>query len=203
MSLQKIHADLLEKIGFPAEIVNDHWENLEKAYSNSSRHYHNIKHLTEMIDCFETYKSNLQFPDEVLYALFYHDYIYSSTRNDNELKSAEYAIELLPENSTVKKQIIFDMILSTKDHVCIGVEDEKWLIDFDLKVLSKAPEDYKIYANQIRKEFSIYPDLLYNPGRKKALEHFLEKEFIYQRDIFRRDFEWKARVNIQEEIDKL
>ena len=203
MTLQKIYADLLERIGFPVEIVNNHWENLEKAYSNSSRHYHNIKHLTEMIDCFETYKSNLQFPDEVLYALFYHDYIYSSTRNDNELKSAEYAIELLPENSTVNKQIILDMILSTKDHVCLGVEDENWLIDFDLKVLSKAPEDYKIYANQIRKEFSIYPDLLYNPGRKKALKHFLEKEFMYQTDIFRKDFELKARINIQEEIDKL
>ena len=203
MSLQEIYSELLQRIGFPTETLQKNWEDLETAYSSNSRHYHNLNHLAELMDCFETYNSNLQFPDEVLYALFYHDYIYSSTRNDNELKSAEYAIELLPENSTVNKQIIFDMILSTKDHVCIGVEDEKWLIDFDLKVLAKAPEDYKIYANQIRKEFSIYPDLLYNPGRKKALKHFLEKEFIYQTDIFRKDFELKARINIQEEIDHL
>ena len=194
MSLSKIYSELLLRIGFPANAVNKRWENLETAYSSNSRHYHNLTHLTEMMDCFETYKIHLQFPDEVLYSIFYHDYIYRSTRNDNELKSAEYDIELLPENSTVNKQIIFDMILSTKDYVCIGVEDEKWLIDFDLKVLAKAPEDYKIYANQIRKEFSIYPDLLYNSGRKKALEHFLDREFIYQTDIFRKDLNRKHEI---------
>ena len=203
MTLQKIHAELLERIGFPVAKVNNHWENLEKAYSNSSRHYHNIKHLTEMMDCFETYKSNLKFPDEVLYALFYHDYIYSSTRKDNELKSVEFAVELLPANTSVNKQIIFDLILVTKDHISKSIEDEKWLNDFDLKILAKAPEDYKIYAQQIRKEFSIYPDLLYNPGRKKALQHFLEKDFIFQTAIFRNAFESKARANIQEEINRL
>lgn len=203
MELQNIHAELLERIGFPTENIHKHWQKLEKAYSSRSRHYHNLTHLTEMMVCFENYKNQLQFPDAVLYALFYHDYIYNSTRKDNELKSAEYAAQLLPENAGVDKQTIFDMILATKQHVYQGVEDEKWLIDFDLKVLAKEPEAYTIYAKQNRKEFSIYPDFLYNPGRKKALEHFLEKEFIYQTEIFRTLFESKARANIQEEINQL
>jgi len=46
----------------------------------------------------------------------------------------------------------------------------------------------------------IYPDFLYNPGRKKALEHFLENEFIFQTNEFRRLFEENARANIQQEI---
>lgn len=203
MSLQKIYIELLERTGFSTETIDKHWQNLEKAYSSKSRHYHNLTHLSEMFDCFKAYKKYLQFSDEVLYALFYHDYVYSSTQKDNELKSAEFAVQLLPENTKLDKQIIFDMILATKEHISSGMEDEKWLIDFDLKVLAKTPEDYKIYAKQIRKEFSIYPDLLYNSGRKKALEHFLEKEFIYQTENFRKDFELKARTNIQQEIDRL
>ncbi|WP_432672677.1 HD domain-containing protein [Flavobacterium sp. SM2513] len=203
MNLQKVFAELLQRIGFPTETISNHWGNLEKAYSSNSRHYHNITHLEEMLLCFETYKQHLQFPDEVLYALFYHDYIYSSTQKDNELKSAEFAVQLLPENITVDKQIIFDMILATKEHICNGVEDEKWLIDFDLKVLAKEPEEYAMYAQQIRQEFSIYPDILYHPGRKKALTHFLEKEFIYQTETFRTLFESKARANIQQEINNL
>lgn len=203
MNLQTVHMELLERIGFPKETLEKHWTNLEKAYSSSSRHYHNLTHLAEMLDCFETYKSHLQFPDEVLYALFYHDYIYSSTRKDNELKSAEFAIKLLPEDTSLNKQIVFDLILATKNHESNGLADEKWLIDFDLKVLAKDSEEYKIYARQIRKEFSIYPDLLYNPGRKKALGHFLEKDFIFQTDIFRNAFESKARANIQDEINCL
>jgi predicted metal-dependent HD superfamily phosphohydrolase len=203
MNLQNIYAELLERIGFPTESIHKHWQKLEKAYSNRSRHYHNLTHLTEMMVCFENDKNQLQFPDEVLYALFYHDYIYNSTRKDNELKSAEYSVQLLSEHALVNKQIIFDLILATKNHVATGVEDEKWLIDFDLKVLAKEAEAYTIYAKQIRKEFSIYPDFLYNPGRKKALQHFLEKKFIYQTEIFRTLFESKARANIQEEISHL
>lgn len=203
MDLQNIYCELLKRIGFSPEITRKHWSNLQKAYSSSSRYYHNLKHLEEMMECFETYKNQLEFTDEVLYALFYHDYIYNSTRKDNELKSAEYAVELLPEQTSVSKQIIFDLILATKNHIATGVEDEKWLIDFDLKVLAKAPEDYAIYAKQIRKEFSIYPDFLYNPGRKKALQHFLEKEYIYQTESFKTDFETNARINIQQEINQL
>ena len=203
MELQKRFTELLGRIGFIEENIPNHWLNLEKAYSKKSRHYHNLTHLEEMIACYHTYKKQLQFPDEVLYAIFYHDIIYKSTQKDNELKSAELALELLPNNAKVNKQIIFDMILATKHHASKGVDDEKWLIDFDLRILAKDWEEYQIYFKQIRKEYSIYPDFLYNPGRKKALEHFLEKDFLFQTETFRELFEDKARANIQKEISQL
>lgn len=202
MSIQQTFTGLLERIGFPEDTIHDHWLELEKAYSQKPRHYHNLTHLEEMFACFNTYKAELQFPDEVLYALFYHDIIYKSTRKDNELKSAERAVALLPEDPKTNKQRIFDMIVATKDHVA-ATEDEKWLIDFDLRILAKEWEDYKVYCLQIRKEYSIYPDFLYNPGRKKALQHFLEKEFLYQTQTFRTLYEAKARENIQKEISTL
>lgn len=74
---------------------------------------------------------------------------------------------------------------------------------FDLKILSKDWEDYSIYFQQIRKEYSIYPDFLYNPGRKKALQHFLEHDYIYQTETFRNLYERQAKRNIQKEIDLL
>ena len=83
------------------------------------------------------------------------------------------------------------MILATKDHQCNNVEDEKWLIDFDLKILSKDWDAYQVYFEQIRKEYSIYPDFLYKPGRKKALEHFIKNDFIFQTEEFRALYENK------------
>ena len=203
MTIEQHYSDLLFRLGFDTQAIPKYWKQLTKVYSGASRHYHNLIHLEEMIACFETYKIQLQFPDEVLYSIFYHDIIYKSTRKDNELKSAELAVDLLPNNTTVNKQIIFDMILATKDHISKGIEDEKWLIDFDLRILAKDWEDYEIYFKQIRKEYSIYPDFLYNPGRKKALEHFLENENIYQTQTFRELFEAKARQNIKKEISLL
>lgn len=203
MELQEMFTELFKRVGFTGDSIQKHWLSLEKAYSQKSRHYHNLTHLKEMIACFKEHKNQLQFPDEVLYAIFYHDIIYKSTRKDNELKSAELAVELLPKHTNLNKQIVFDMIMSTKDHISKGVEDEKWLIDFDLRVLAKDWDDYEGYFQQIRKEYSLYPDFLYNPGRKKALQHFLEKDYIYQTETFKTLYETKARTNIQKEISEL
>ncbi|WP_395058401.1 hypothetical protein [Flavobacterium sp.] len=201
--LQNKYTELLLKIGFNEDCIENNWSDLEKAYSTKSRHYHNLNHLKEMIELYEIYKSNLKFPNEVLYAIFYHDIVYKVTRKDNELRSAEFALSILPEHTTLDKQLVFDMICTTQLHQQNEIKDTNWLIDFDLKILSKDWEDYKIYFDQIRKEYKIYPNILYKPGRKKALKHFLENDFIFQTAEFRNKYEAKARENIKSEIELL
>lgn len=203
MNLKEIYSDLLSNIGFSANEIQQNWLDLEKAYSKKSRHYHNLTHLKQMIASFETYCDQLQNPNEILFAIFYHDFIYSASKKDNELKSAEYALAVLPENVDLNKQLVFDAICATQQHQQNEIEDINWLIDFDLKILAKDWEDYKIYFEQIRKEYRFYPDFLYKPGRAKALKHFLENEFIFQTDEFRGLYEEKARTNIEKEIELL
>lgn len=203
MNLEKIYSELLLNIGFTANEIQQKWLNLEKAYSKKSRHYHNLTHLKEMIESFEIYRNKLQYPNEILFSIFYHDYIYKSSKKDNELKSAEYALKILSENTKLDKQLVFDTICATQLHAHNTNEDINWLIDFDLKILAKDWDDYKIYFEQIRKEYRIYPDFLYKPGRAKALKHFLENEFIFQTEEFRGLYEEKARTNIEKEISLL
>jgi len=203
MNLEKIYSDLLSNIGFSADEIQLKWLDLEKAYSKKSRHYHNLTHLKEMIVSFEAYRNKLQNPNEVLFSIFYHDFVYSASKKDNELKSAEYALSILPENINLNKQLVFDAICATQQHQQNEITDINWLIDFDLKILAKDWDDYKIYFEQIRKEYRIYPDFLYKPGRAKALKHFLENEFIFQTDEFRNLYEEKARANIEREIELL
>ncbi|MFQ6600057.1 hypothetical protein [Flavobacterium sp. C3NV] len=203
MDLKKTYSDLLSNIGFSANDIQKNWLDLQKAYSNKSRHYHNLTHIKDMIECYETYFDKLQNPTEILFSIFYHDVIYSASKKDNELKSAEYALAILPENTTLNKQLVFDAICATQQHQHNEVEDINWLIDFDLKILARDWDDYKIYFEQIRKEYRIYPDFLYKPGRAKALKHFLEHEFIFQTEEFRKLYEEKARNNIEKEISIL
>ncbi|MGE8342067.1 MAG: hypothetical protein ACN6OI_13645 [Flavobacterium sp.] len=203
MNLEKMYSELLYTIGFSEDEIQKNWEDLEKAYSKKSRHYHNLTHLKEMIKGFETYRDKLQNPNEILFSIFYHDFVYSASKKDNELKSAEFALAILPENINLNKQLVFDAICATQQHQYNSIEDINWLIDFDLKILAKDWDDYKIYFEQIRKEYRIYPDFLYKPGRAKALKHFLENEFIFQTDEFRNLYEGKARINIEKEIELL
>lgn len=203
MNLEKIYSELLLNIGFSANEIQQNWKDLEKAYSTKSRHYHNLTHIWAMIESFETYRDKLQNPDEILFSIFYHDFVYSASKKDNELKSAEYALAVLSENNNLNRQLVFDAICATQQHQHNKIEDINWLIDFDLKILAKDWEDYKIYFEQIRKEYRIYPDFLYKPGRAKALKHFLENEFIFQTEEFRNLYEEKTRINIEKEIKLL
>lgn len=203
MNLEKIYSELLLNIGFSANEIQQNWKDLEKAYSTKSRHYHNLTHIWAMIESFETYRDKLQNPDEILFSIFYHDFVYSASKKDNELKSAEYALAVLSENNNLNRQLVFDAICATQQHQHNNIEDINWLIDFDLKILAKDWDDYKIYFEQIRKEYRIYPDFLYKPGRAKALKHFLENEFIFQTEEFRNLYEEKARINIEKEIKLL
>lgn len=203
MNLQERHAELLLKIGFKANEINALWQQLEKVYSAPSRHYHNLSHLEEMMALFDVYESQLQFSKEVAYSIFYHDYVYKVTRKDNELKSAEKAISILPTDAHLNKELVYEMICATQLHQHNAMEDINWLIDFDLRILAKEWNEYSIYCNQIRKEYRIYPNFMYKPGRKKALEHFLQHEFIFQTEAFRTQYELKARANIEREIELL
>lgn len=203
MNLNQIYSELLSNIGFSANDIQQNWLDLEKAYSGKSRHYHNLTHIATMIESFETYRDKLDKPNEILFSIFYHDYIYKSSKKDNELKSAEFALSILPENISFDRQLVFDAICATQQHQHNIIEDINWLIDFDLKILARDWEDYKIYFEQIRKEYRIYPDFLYKPGRAKALKHFLENEFIFQTEEFRGLYEEKARMNIEREISLL
>lgn len=203
MNLKQIYSHLLSNIGFSANEIQQNWLDLEKAYSKKSRHYHNLTHLKEMIESFELYRDKLQNPNEILFSIFYHDFVYSASKKDNELKSAEYSLAILSENVNLNKQLVFDAICATQQHQHNVIEDINWLIDFDLKILAKDWDDYKIYFEQIRKEYRIYPDFLYKPGRAKALKHFLKNEFIFQTDEFRNLYEGKAKTNIEKEIKLL
>lgn len=96
-----------------------------------------------------------------------------------------------------------NMILATKSHDRSDDSDTNYLIDADLAILGKSPYDYQKYTEQIREEYYIYPDFMYNSGRKKALLHFLDMEAIYKTEHFFKKHEEQARINIKNELDNL
>jgi len=116
MNLNKIYSELLLNIGFSANYIQKNWLDLEKAYSGKSRYYHNLTHIAAMSESFETYRDKLDKPNEILFSIFYHDYIYKSSKKDNELKSAEFALSILHENISFDHQLVFDAIYATQQH---------------------------------------------------------------------------------------
>nr|WP_295875228.1 hypothetical protein [uncultured Chitinophaga sp.] len=176
------------------------------AYQAPERHYHNLQHIAQLLTLHHTYAGQLKAPDTVLYAIFFHDMVYDVQQHDNEQQSALAAGEYLRQTRFPAADInaVEEFIVATQTHVnTLQHSDLDYFLDFDLGILGAAPENYQAYTQQIRREYSIYPDTLYHPGRKKVLQHFMEMPAIYRTPEFRQLYETQARQNIQAEIDNL
>lgn len=187
------------------QLINSLWNEIETRYSEKGRHYHNLLHLENMFRELETVKNNISDFTAISFSVFYHDVIYDASSKSNEEKSAGKAEKRLGELHLDKDRIslISAQILTTKSHQRSDDEDTNYLLDADLSVLGKDFKTYLEYTQNIRKEYSIYPDFLYKPGRRKVLKHFLELESIFKTEYFKQKYEAQAKENIAAELQLL
>lgn len=180
------------------------WLEVETAYAGSHRHYHNLTHLDALCMELESHRQSFVSWDAVIFAIAYHDLVYNTLKSNNEEKSAATAVarltKIAPPESLISACERF--ILATKRHEASDGETNLFT-DADLSILGTDIDTYKEYAKKIRREYSIYPDIVYNPGRKKVLKHFLRMEKIFKTDAFFEKYELSARRNLQSELDSL
>ncbi|WP_261870407.1 hypothetical protein [Psychrobacter sp. JCM 18901] len=118
------------------------WQDIVTRYGEPQRAYHTLNHIEQLLVQLENIKHHLAKPHIIALALYYHDVIYDPTRFDNELKSAEFAIDALgPYLSTKQCQQIHALIMMTANHqIDMLVDRDKYndtayLLDMDLSML--------------------------------------------------------------------
>lgn len=203
--LKETFIQLLRRYSSDTSLMLKYWHELEEAYSQKGRHYHTLAHLENMLVELNDIKPNIQDWDAILFSLYYHDAVYNVLKSDNEEQSAELAQKRL-KAIDVPNHIIdtsYKQIIATKKHSLSTHSDTNYFTDADLSILGKDPETYTRYTQQVRKEYGIYPDLLYKPGRKKVLRHFLDMERIFKTDYFFTKYESAAKQNLSKELETL
>jgi predicted metal-dependent HD superfamily phosphohydrolase len=203
--LKEIFIELLTKYTDNERVKNELWTEIEKNYSSKKRHYHTLQHLDNLLSQLTEVKSEIQNWETTLFTLFYHDIIYNSIKSDNEEKSAGLAEKRMKQISVsnYKIELCKKQILATKSHIKSIDSDTNYFTDADLSILGQNWETYLLYCKNVRKEYSIYPAIVYNPGRKKVLNHFLSMDRIFKTDFFYNKFETQAKQNLQQEIESL
>jgi predicted metal-dependent HD superfamily phosphohydrolase len=200
--LQSTFTDLAKKYTDQPETITTVWNEIANNHSHSKRFYHNLTHLEHLLTQLTPIQNQIKDWDAILFALYFHDVVYNVTKHKNEEMSSEWAgkkLNLLKVPVEVVKKTR-RTITATKKHELNDDPDINYFTDADLSILGTSPEAYKTYTQQIRKEYAIYPDVLYKPGRKKVLEHFLEMERIFKTNHFFELYETQARENLQEEL---
>lgn len=203
--LNETFIELLHRYNRDSSLHVQLWSEIQKNYSSKNRHYHTLAHLDNILNVLLVVRTEIQHWDCILFTLYYHDVIYNSLKSDNEEKSAEVAQKRMKQLGVDPVTIArgFNQILATKTHLASADLDTNYFTDADLSVLGQSWETYSQYYKNVRKEYSIYPDFMYKPGRKKVLNHFLSMDRIFKTEFFYTKFEGQARRNLQMEIELL
>ena len=178
------------------------WNEIELNYSYKKRHYHTLEHLENLLQQLLKVKTYINDWNCILFSLFYHDVIYNPLKTSNEERSAEFVAYRM-KTILVPEPLIencVNQIMATKKHAVSDNSDTNYFTDADLSVLGQPWEIYSSYYKQVRKEYSLFPELIYVPGRKKVLQQFLQMERIFKTDFFYTKFELQAKENLKKEL---
>ena len=187
---------------WPARLPVALRDDLLAAYASPGRGYHDLRHLTEVLEHVEELTS----PDDpvretVLLAAWFHDAVYDG-RADDEERSARLAADTLgpgPLSDEVARLVRLTATHRPADDDHAG----QLLCDADLGILAAQPARYASYTAGVRREHAHVPDADFAAGRAAILRDLLEKPTLFHTPTARSRWEQRARANVTREIEQL
>lgn len=194
-SLKRWNA-LCLRLGLAAD--GETYDALISAHGEKHRAYHTLDHIAACLRHLDDVRHNLQRPDEVEMALWFHDAVYEPFSGTNEEDSAEWAADWLQDRGADKAVTarIADHILATKSHEAPDNPDGQYMLDIDLSILGTPPAIYDAFELNIRREYKRVPGFIFRKKRKAILQGFLERDAIYATEYFQDKLEQTARINL-------
>ncbi len=177
-------------------------QQLLDAHAAPDRHYHGLQHIAECLDWLATCQGQVAWPAELALALCFHDAVYDAQAKNNELRSAQWAVQVL-QTAGAKAQAVERvraLIMATCHFQAqhgLPDEDADWMLDIDLAILGADDARFAEYEAQIRAEYAWVPALLYTQKRAAVLRSFLQRPALYQTPHFHALLEKPARRNLR------
>jgi predicted metal-dependent HD superfamily phosphohydrolase len=198
-------ASLCTRLGLASPAAEQLGRTLLRDWQRWPRRYHAGSHLLACVRAAERHRGSMARPEQVAWALWFHDAVYWPWRRDNERRSATWARDAALRFGLGAPfgDAVHALVMDT----CHGVEpaagDAAWLVDIDLGVLGQPRAVYERYARDVRREYFWVPAARFATGRAAVLRGFLLRPRLYATETFRAAFEAQARANLSDELERL
>jgi predicted metal-dependent HD superfamily phosphohydrolase len=181
-------------------------DRLVEAYGAPGRGYHDLRHLTEVLDNVDLItreQPELAFDrDAVVLAAWFHDAVYDAAPDDVERSAVLAERELFTAGLPpllVREVVRLVGVTGTHD----PAEDDAAghvLFDADLAILAAGPERYREYVAGVRREYSHLSDEAFRAGRAAILRALRGRRRLFHTDFALRTWEEPARANLDREL---
>lgn len=190
-------------IPWPLPDALDLRDSLLAAYADPSRGYHDVRHLTEVLERLEELADAGAPYDRtpVLLAAWFHDAVYDGER-DAEERSASWAEEALPalvDDATVVE--VARLVRLTESHRPDDADANGCaLSDADLGILAAPQQRYDEYVAAVRAEYGHLSDDVFTAGRADVLRELTAKPRLFHTPHGLAEWEVAARRNVEREL---
>jgi predicted metal-dependent HD superfamily phosphohydrolase len=181
-------------------------DELLAAYGEAGRHYHDTRHLTEVLERLDQLADEGTHFDRatVTLAAWFHDAVYDGER-DAEERSAAWAEDVLPAliGATATDEVA-RLVRLTEEHRPEADDLAGCaLSDADLGILAEERARYEEYVASVRREYAHLADEEFRAGRAQVLENLLAKERLFHTPYAQDRWEQPARLNVERELARL
>lgn len=175
------------------------------AYGGPGRGYHDLRHLTEVLDRLDELAAHGTTYDRlpVVLAAWFHDGVHDG-RPGAEQRSAAWAEEALAAHPAPTAAEVARLVLLTEHHR--PADDDAngaALCDADLAILASPGDRYAEYVADVRREYAHVPDEAFRAGRAAVLRDLHAKPHLFHTAYARERWEAAARANLDRELADL
>ena len=177
-------------------------DRLLAAYA-TDRGYHDVRHLAEVLDRVDELQDAGEVFDHeaVALAAWFHDAVYDGQAGAEE-RSARWAEQALAGRAVADE--VARLVRLTERHTPADDDANGCVLsDADLAILAATPARYAEYTRDVRREYAHVPDELFRPGRAAVLRDLLAKPALFHTAHARKQWEARARANVEAEIARL
>ena len=212
--LEELWTSFCRRTGVYSDDSKATYNKIITSYSEQHRAYHTLSHIADCLDVFDTVRNQFEHPDAAEMAIWMHDICYDIFAEDNEVKSAKKAYRLSQRLGFEEDFCdgVYQFISATDHLLSLKDIDTRWMVDIglildiDLSIFGKLPEDYDVYEEGIRKEYIEIGGMSeeqFRSGRMHVLKGFIDRPAIYRTEVLRARYERQARINLKRALEIL
>ena len=180
------------------------WEELNAHYNEARRAYHSCGHIRHCLAQLDLADSQVEEPDAIEMAIWFHDIIHRPGEKDNEIRSAElFERTVKPYFSEEFVRKVRELILLTTHRKAPENETEAFLLDIDMSSFGLPWDEFLTDSKALRMEEADVADEVFYAGKLRFLRMLLERPSIYFSQFFHDLYESKAKQNIRRYIAQL
>lgn len=179
--------------------------NLIARWAEPHRRYHDLAHLTTVLDAVHDLAGHAPDLDAVRLAVWYHDAVYAGAPDDeeNSARLAEADLTALALPAALVAETARLVRLTATHDPAPGDRNGETLCDADLAILAADAGPYARYVAAVRAEYDHVPDEEFRVGRAAVLTHLLGLPTLFRTPTGQTRWEAVARANIEAELRTL